>query len=140
MAEKRISVGLAICIVLKVLYGIIGLFIASGAYLSVLQGPKIPLSEKIGLAFFPLCFVVYMVICFFLIRLKNWARWTSIALDTIIILSVLPPLFRDVLRYGIAFFTTEDLWIGLVASVLPLLILLWFIYYLTRPRVKEQFR
>lgn len=133
------SLGLRIVAVLKIIFGIIFLILVGGFTLLSLWASheRIPLSIKLYGTFASLFILVYVINGFSLFGLKSWARKISIGLDLgaicidsfIFVLGVL----RD-LRYGeilVPFYGYHLVIIAIFAI---------FVYYLTRPEVKEQFK
>jgi len=142
--ERKISLGLTVFLILKILFVTAVSCLATFMYSDILYiyGLKVSSLEKVRLALFPAFVIFYLFTCVSLFRLKKWARWVSIILDASIIVYLLPAPVRDILnffRYGTAVLSVwEALW-PFALDLILLALLSWFIYYLIRPQVGRQF-
>jgi len=117
--EKKRSAGLIIVGTLITLLGVTNLF--------VLISANIPLPGRLT----SICFNIYLTICGVgILLLANWAR------VSVIIIAGLSALFASVSI--IPFFKMPSL--GLPAFAATVLVCLVVLYFLTRPKVREQFK
>jgi hypothetical protein len=135
--------GIKIIAGLKLLFGIIFLIFVGGLALPILgtSTMRIPLKDQFFGLFVSLYIFVYVINAPLLLTLKNWARKVSIVFDLggiIIDLFVFIPGVVGCFQYGFGDTVGEIFFYGF--HLLLIAIFLAFVFYLTRPKVKEQFK
>jgi hypothetical protein len=137
--RKNNLVGIRIVASLKILFGTIFLIWIGGlTLLSLSASPqRLPLYIKVYGIIVSLFIAAYTINGFNLLALRNLARRVSVFLDFLAILMdsfIFVPRIIESFHYG-------DWHVGFYAYHLTiLLIFISFIYYFSRPKVKEQFK
>lgn len=150
--EKERSIGITVCSVSAIVLGVLHialffftLYLAHKKHSILDATPVFQLSLKnILWLLLPL---LYIVSGSFLLLLKRWVRLFMLTLTGIYLVDILITLTPDsvasiktLIRYRSSIFECGPILIPLLVNILIVLLLLAIFYYLTRPKVKEQFK
>jgi len=155
--EKKRSKGLMVFATLEILFGLLGLVGSNQCAITTAAYSGISTSNAFVLMFFPETFFIFL---FFLIlsmapvlailsgigmfKLRNWGRILGIAAASVFLaivqILILIWLLPTYLYYATHRIGTWEGYGPFFSLLFITFFLVWCIYYLTRPKVKEQFK
>lgn len=136
MEQKRPK-GIIVVGILKILYTtVIFLFLVGGG----LGGVVVYLGEFAGAIFVYGFTLLYIFTAVAILLLKEFARKISICLDLFFLLYLVIVTAPSYIKYPAAMTRHMFTKAGLILLIVKYLIPIMFIYFLTRPKVKEQFK
>lgn len=125
--------------VLLVIFGVQGLIMITAALLSGIAGP--PLIDLFMRILFISMGPSLIISTIGLLKLKKWARFLTMVNATVLL--TLTVFLAVVGLVGLIVKPPEHIFFSLISSVFPLtyvLFLIFLIYYLSRLKIKEQFK